>query len=107
MKKVYCHSDRFMVWQMKQRLDGLGIPCFIKNEFAIGAVGELSPFDVLPEVWISDNEWLPRTLKLIAEFEQQSMPTEAWHCSVCNEQNAASFELCWHCGQDPQLSEQD
>lgn len=103
MKKVYSHHDRFMVWQMKQWLEAEGIPCFIKNEFAIGAVGELSPFDVLPEVWVTDDEWLPRALKFIDEFEHQSSTSVNWFCQQCKETNDASFELCWQCGADPQL----
>ena len=53
-----------MVFQIKQLLDEQGIPCFVKNEFAIGAMGELSPIDVLPEIWINDAQWLPKALKL-------------------------------------------
>ena len=57
-----------MVFQIKQLFDKKGIPCFVKNEFAIGAMGELSPMDVLPEVWISDPEWLPVAHQLIQYF---------------------------------------
>ena len=71
--------------------------CSIKNEFAIGAMGELSPMDVLPEVWILDNEWLTKAQQIIAEFNQP-VHTSSWNCSKCQEHNEASFELCWQCG---------
>jgi hypothetical protein len=101
MKKVYSHDDRFMVWQFKQRLDEKGIPCFIKNEFASGAMGELSPLDSLPEVWIGDDEWLPAVNKLVAELD--ALPEQKnWNCHACGEDNAGSFELCWQCGQEMQ-----
>ena len=100
MKKVYSHNDRFMVWQIKSLLEARGIPCFIKNEFAIGAVGELSPFDVQPEVWISDNEWWPKTEQAIHEFEFQPPHQQAWFCTQCQEANEANFEVCWQCGSD-------
>ena len=103
MKKVYSHHDRFMVWQIKSLLEAHGIPCFIKNEFAIGAVGELSPFDVLPEVWISDNEWWPKAQQFISEFESQPEENSAWCCVQCQEYNAANFEVCWQCGTDAQV----
>jgi hypothetical protein len=89
-----------MVFQVKQRLDDEGIPCFVKNEFAIGAMGELSPMDALPEVWVSDPEWLPKAQQFIADFQNQSVNSSAWICNKCHEPNDASFELCWQCGED-------
>ncbi|KXI27381.1 putative signal transducing protein [Paraglaciecola hydrolytica] len=100
MKKIYSHHDRFMVWQIKGLLESHGIPCFIKNEFAIGGVGELSPFDSLPEVWISDDEWWPKTQQVISEFELQPQQNKDWYCAQCQEQNDANFEVCWQCGTD-------
>jgi hypothetical protein len=89
-----------MVFQIKQLLEEKGIPCFVKNEFAIGAMGELSPMDVLPEVWISDIEWLLKAQQFITDFEQQPIDLSPWICSKCDERNAANFELCWQCGED-------
>ena len=89
-----------MVFQIKQLLEERGIPCFVKNEFAIGAIGELSPMDVLPEVWISDPEWLPKAQQFVADFENQPEDLSPWICSKCLEKNGASFELCWQCGED-------
>jgi hypothetical protein len=100
MKKVYSHNDRFMVFQIQQLLDQKGIPCFVKNEFAIGAMGDLSPMDVLPEVWINDHEWLNKAQQFITEFQDQSVELSAWVCVKCSEHNAANFELCWQCGAD-------
>ena len=100
MNKVYSHYDRFMVFQIKQLLDKQGIPCFVKNECAIGAIGELSPMDVMPEVWVSDPEWLPRAQQFVADFQHQSVNSFPWICSKCHEQNGASFEFCWQCGED-------
>ncbi|MDP5032884.1 MAG: DUF2007 domain-containing protein [Paraglaciecola sp.] len=97
MLKVYSHHDRFMVWQIKQWLEQNGIPCFVKNEFAIGAMGELSPFDVLPEVWLTDEGWLAKAQKLIKDFEHQPLQ-HSWLCERCQESNDGNFELCWQCG---------
>ena len=85
---------------VKQLLDDKGIPCFVKNEFAIGAMGELSPMDVLPEVWISDPLLLPKAKQLIENFEKPPSNLSPWICNTCHEQNDATFELCWQCGQD-------
>jgi hypothetical protein len=63
--KVYGHEDRFMLWQVKQWLDDRSIPCYIKNEFTIGGIAELSPIDNQPEVWITDDEWLEKVHNLL------------------------------------------
>jgi hypothetical protein len=98
MRKVYSHHDRFRIWQIKQLLEQHGIPCFIKNEFAIGAMGELSPFDVLPEVWLTDDDWLAKAQRTIEDFEAQPELKIPWLCEQCQETNDANFELCWQCG---------
>lgn len=89
-----------MVFQIKQLLEDRGIPCFVKNEFAIGAMGELSPMDVMPEVWLSDAEWLPKAKQFIDELTAQQSATATWVCAKCQEKNAGNFELCWQCGTD-------
>lgn len=100
MEKVFVDTDRFRVWQIKQFLEAQGIQCFIKNEFAIGAMGELSPLDVLPEVWLYDSEWLPKSKQLIDDFQFQSADTKMWVCAQCQEQNEANFEVCWQCADN-------
>ncbi|MCF2948368.1 DUF2007 domain-containing protein [Paraglaciecola aquimarina] len=97
MEKVFFDGDRFRIWQVKQLLEEKGIACFIKNEFAIGAMGELSPMDVLPEVWIYDPQWLPKAKVFIEEFLAQPIDLTPWYCTKCQEQNEPSFEVCWKC----------
>lgn len=101
MLKIYSNEDRFLVWQVKQALEDNGIPCFIKNEFASGAIGELAPFDAWPEVWLSDEEWKPRADKIIAALEPRTDRQQVWHCHHCDETNDGAFELCWQCGKEP------
>ena len=86
-----------MVWRVKQLLEDNHIPCFIKNEFAIGAMGELSPLDIMPEVWLSDNEWEGKAKSLIADFSAEPISQKKWICNQCNEENEASFAICWKC----------
>ena len=96
--KVFSSEDRFLVTHIQTLLQGKGIPCFLKNEFAIGAAGDLSPFDCWPEVWITDDEWLPKAQALIEDVQKKREMAQAWRCHQCGEENDASFELCWHCG---------
>lgn len=100
MIKVFSHEDRFLVQQVKDLLDQKEVACFIKNEFASGAIGELAPFDCCPEVWILDEEWEPKAKLWIAQLAAES-GTQEWHCNSCGEDNDGSFELCWQCGHSP------
>ena len=99
MQKIFWHHDRFRIYQIKQLLDDHDIPNNIKNEFAIGAMGELSPMDIMPEVWLADDEWLSKAQKLISEFSQPIADSQPWQCASCNEQNEANFGVCWQCGE--------
>lgn len=100
MIKVFASENRFNVQQIKDLLEAKGIECFIKNEYAIGGVGELSPFDAWPEVWLKDEEWLERAQQFINQFLRQSEQSHDWFCSKCGEKNEASFEICWQCGTE-------
>lgn len=97
MIKLYTHQDRFMVFQVKDMLDAKGIPCFIKNEYSIGGVGELSPFDSWPEVWLTDDEWLPKAREMVDQLVSQPRQQDNWRCPQCQEDNEGQFEVCWRC----------
>lgn len=100
MKKVFCSENRLRVQQVKDLLDSYQIPCFIKNEYAIGGAGEISPFDAWPEVWLTDDDWFNRASKLITELENPVNEGSPWICQHCHEENDASFEICWNCGAE-------
>lgn len=89
-----------MVFRVKQLLEDNGIPCFLKNEFLSGAIGEVSPMDAQPEVWLSDDDWQPKAEQLIRDFKSQAendQKASDWVCSRCSESNEGSFAICWHC----------
>lgn len=98
--RIYRDYDRFMVYQIKQLLDANDIPCYLKNEFIAGAIGEVSPLDGQPEVWLMDPEWEARAQQLIDKHlaENVSRQSQAdWYCKQCKETNDASFDVCWQC----------
>ncbi|WP_245921763.1 DUF2007 domain-containing protein [Bowmanella denitrificans] len=101
MIRLYCSEDRFQIWQVKELLESRGIPCFVKNEFAIGAMGDLAPFDCAPEVWLTDDEWQPRAKRLLDDWlSEQRQCTQEWRCAHCQEDNGGGFEICWQCGEE-------
>jgi hypothetical protein len=100
MLKLYSSDDRFIIFRIKDMLEAEGIPCFIKNEFAIGGMGDLSPFDCSPEVWLTDEEWKPKAEVLLQEIVASAKGKDDWFCPSCKEKNDASFEICWQCGHE-------
>ena len=52
MKLVYTNENRMIVGNAKNILEGHGIETILKNEYAQGAVGEISAFDAWPELWV-------------------------------------------------------
>jgi len=101
MKLVYTHENQFLVSNIKNIIEGQGIKTFLKNEFAKGAMGEMSAFDCWPEVWVYDDADFLQA-KSIVELSQIKNDDDQWVCADCNEQNDAVFEVCWKCFKDPQ-----
>ncbi|WP_286235382.1 DUF2007 domain-containing protein [Thalassotalea sediminis] len=99
MKRVYTNESRFLVNNIKDLIDAQGIPVFVKNEYAQGAMGEISPFDCWPEVWVVNDADYERA-KDIIDRAHQNQYADDWICNHCREQNAASFDICWNCQQE-------
>ncbi len=100
MPLFYCDAQVFKVYQIKQLLDDAQIPCVVKNDFAQGAIGELSPIDSAPEVWLVDESWRPKAQQRVDDFlaEQVALADdEDWQCAHCHEDNEANFGICWSC----------
>ena len=97
MRKVYTHENRLLVFHYKNLLDEQDIECFIKNEFSSGGVGELSPFETWPELWVVNDEDVEQAEKLCHPVA--SAKAGARHCPHCGEINESNFHLCWHCGK--------
>ncbi len=101
MIKVFTAENRLQVFQIKELLEAAGIPCFVKNEYAIGGAGEIAPFDAWPEVWLADDAWQKRAQRVIDEFRQSNQARPSWVCKECGERNEGNFEICWQCGYEP------
>ncbi|MEM9254821.1 MAG: DUF2007 domain-containing protein [Pseudomonadota bacterium] len=99
MKKVYTHTDSILVGQVRSHLERSGIACVLRNEFASGAAGELSPLDTWPEVWVIRERDESRARQLIASLQTDGSEND-WQCAHCGADNPGSFELCWQCGAD-------
>ena len=96
MKLLFTSENRFLVSHAKNIVEADGIRTMLKNEYASGAMGELSPFDAWMELWVVDDGDY-ETAKAVLDSALASTPQPAWICTHCGEENDASFELCWSC----------
>lgn len=95
MKMVYTNESIFLANNAKNLIEAQGIKSFIKNEFSQGAVGEVSAFDVWPEIWVFDDADEKPALEILQS--ENNVKGEDWVCKNCAEENDASFEICWSC----------
>lgn len=95
MKMVYSNENSFIVNNVKNLIEAQAIAVFLKNEFAQGAVGEISAFDSWPEVWVVNDSDFARAIDIVQS--SQSNNAVDWICKNCAEANDPSFEICWKC----------
>ncbi len=98
MKLVYTHENRLMVENAANLLRQQNIHPQLKNEFSAGAMGELSPLQTWPELWVNEDDY-PHAKGIIDQLEQTAAGGN-WRCPACGEENDASFELCWSCQRE-------
>ncbi len=96
MQKLFTHENRLIVYNIRNLLQEQGIECTIRNEFSGGGVGDLSPFETWPELWLVDERDQQRALEIIDSL--QHADEREINCPACGESNARSFKLCWNCG---------
>ncbi|MCE0496002.1 putative signal transducing protein [Vibrio salinus] len=95
MKLIYTHENKVIVENTRNYLQKQGVDCELRNEFAGGAIGDLSPIQTWPELWVSD-EYYDQAAELIAQLSDES-GDDNWICPECGEENAPSFDFCWNC----------
>jgi len=96
MKMVYTNESRMLVGNAKNILESHEIDVILKNEFAQGANGELSPFDTWPELWVLNDSDHDKAVGVIENSLSKETDPE-WKCITCGESNDASFGSCWKC----------
>jgi hypothetical protein len=96
MKMLYSNENNFLVSNVRNIIESHGITTFIKNEFAQGAIGEVSAIDSWPELWVLNDADFEQAMDIL-ESSQKSIKGEDWSCNNCSEKNDASFEICWNC----------
>ena len=99
MKLIYTNENRMLVGNAQNILEAHGIEVFLKNEFAQSGIGETSPIDTWPELWLVDDDSYAQALAIL-ENSLSDADAPDWTCQACGESNDASFEICWQCQAD-------
>lgn len=99
MKLLYTHENRFLVSNARNIVEAAGIATQLKNEYAIGGIGELSAFDAWMELWVKNDRDYEQARQLL-ETSMSEQGAAEWRCANCGEQNDPSFETCWKCQRD-------
>ncbi len=84
-----------LVGNIRNLLQLSGIDVITKNEFANGAVGDLSAFDAWIELWVAE-DMVIKAQQIIQDAEVKKTNCD-WFCPKCKEPNGANFETCWCC----------
>ena len=67
MKKLFTHSDPMLAGYLHATLEASGIDALLKNSYLSGAIGELPPMAVWPEVWVIHDEDFERAEQIMRD----------------------------------------
>ena len=95
MKKVFTDPNLSLVANAANILETAGLATTLRNTYAGGASGGLAYTEVWPELWVAE-EHLAQAQALLAVLSEAEGCD--WRCTHCQENNGASFKLCWQCG---------
>jgi hypothetical protein len=90
---VYTNESSVLVSNAKNMLSTEGISVSVKNEHS--STGGHANFAHM-ELWVNQDCDYEKAISLLAPLDRESNAKD-WHCSICNEENDPSFDVCWKC----------
>jgi hypothetical protein len=99
MIKVFEDFDITLVGHYQSVLESNGIDTFMKNQFGTSGAGELPFVEVVPQLWVLNENDAERALALIDEMHEPLNQEELqdWKCPACGTPLEAAFTHCWKC----------
>jgi hypothetical protein len=97
MQRLFVAAHLPEAYLVRGLLANAGIEARVFNEYAQGAMGELPPAVIHPEVWLEDDRDLDRARRVLEGYAQGHAAAGSRTCPGCGEENPAGFEVCWHC----------
>jgi hypothetical protein len=91
-----------MIGHLKNVLATFGIACVTKKMDLISAAGQLPPTECWPELWVVEDEKLPKAKAILKKtLAPLASVKKSWVCQNCEEKIEGQFSECWRCGCDP------
>lgn len=102
MKKLraFAPHERTLATLLKGRLEQEGVACLLRNEELFAALGEIPFLECRPELWVVDDEVLPRAQQLVDHWLHEDDTAVPWRCPDCGEELEGQFDRCWKCGRE-------
>lgn len=102
MKRLmaFAPHERPLAGLLKNRLEQEGIACLVRNEELFAALGEIPFLELCPELWVIDDEVLPRARLLLEGWLHSEENRPPWTCPGCGEVLEGQFDACWKCGRE-------
>jgi len=100
MKRVFSHSNPFLVFNLRNILDNNRILCEVRNDGLSSAAGEVPPTEVWPELWVVREKDYEQAEALVDLSIHGDPSATSWFCQNCSEKNEPDFELCWKCSEE-------
>jgi len=99
MIKVFEDFDITLVGHYQSVLESNGIETFMKNQFGTSGAGELPFIEVIPQLWVLNENDAGRARELIGELHDKldTGQMQAWTCPECGTRLEAAFTHCWKC----------
>ena len=98
MKRVHSAANLPEAYLLLHLLADRGIRARVLNANAASIAGELPIDAARPQVWVDNPADEPRAREMIEAFMREVPSTATVRCPACDEENPASFDLCWKCG---------
>ena len=95
MKRVFSSFNTVLAHHTRNLLEAEGIETEVRNQMLSSAMGELPPAECQAEVWVLNDEDVPRAL---AVLRRPAPAGPAWTCAGCGEVSGPQFTQCWKCG---------
>ncbi len=84
--------------RMQAALEAEGIPCQMRNQMTAGLSPEIPLSESMPELWIVEDDMLPRALQVIEAIKSAPISSgKSWTCLECGEVLEPQFSSCWKC----------
>lgn len=96
MRKIHTAESLIEIAHLRNVLQSAGIPCQIRNDRLMGALGEIPFVDCWPELWLED-ERDALAAKGLIDGELRPSLREPWICQHCGESIEGQFSDCWRC----------